>query len=168
MVIEWIENNYYIYLGFFGDDEIRNISKEILAKEEYEYTKKNDSWSGDIQINILCRILNLTIAVYNESNGKYIRYFLFYLPNRETEEIVILLYINNRHYNLIYPKRNDQKNKKLYSSPNQIDKSIIQKTYNKELKILKYNEEYVKVNYQASSNIYNETAEFLNSLEKYK
>ena len=112
MVIEWIENNYEIYLGFFGDYEIRNISKEILDKEEYEYTKKNDSWGGDIQINILCIILNLTIAVYNESNGKYIRYFLFNLPNIETEEIVILLYINNRHYNLIYPKRNDQKNKK--------------------------------------------------------
>lgn len=35
-----IENNFDIYLGFFGDDDSKNIKKETLAKEEYEYTKK--------------------------------------------------------------------------------------------------------------------------------
>ena len=168
LVIEWIENNYDIFLNFFGDDDSKNLKKEILAKEELEYTKKKDSWGGDIQINILCIILKLTIAVYYESNGKYLRYFLFNLPNIEHEEIIILLYINNRHYNLIYPKRNNQKNKKLYSSPDKIDKNKNFSYNNKRLKVLKSKEKYVKVNYRGSEYIYDEITEFLESIEKKK
>ena len=52
LIIEWIENNYEIFTSFFGDDNSINVSKEQLAKEEYEYTKKQDSWGGDLQINI--------------------------------------------------------------------------------------------------------------------
>ena len=43
LIIEWIENNYEIFTSFFGDDNSINVSKEQLAKEEYEYTKKQDS-----------------------------------------------------------------------------------------------------------------------------
>lgn len=83
LVIEWIENNQEKYLGFFGDDEIRNISKEILAEEEYEYIKKNDSWGGDIQINILCVILKLTIAVFKNQAEKLADIlYLIYLAQR--------------------------------------------------------------------------------------
>ena len=61
--------------------------------------------------------IKLTIAVYYKSNEKYKRYFLFNLPDINAEEIIILIYINNRHYNLINPKRKDQKNKKnLYTT----------------------------------------------------
>ncbi len=45
--------------------------------------------------------------------GKYHRYFLFNIPQVESEELIILLYVNNRHYDLLYPKRNDIKNKKI-------------------------------------------------------
>ena len=40
LVIDWIENNFDIYLGFYGDDDSKNIKKETLTKEEYEYIKK--------------------------------------------------------------------------------------------------------------------------------
>jgi len=168
LVIDWIENNFNIFENFFGDDDNKNLKKETLAKEELEYTKKKDSWGGDIHINILCIILKVTIAVYYESNGKYLRYFLYNLPNIEEEEIIILLYINNRHYNLIYPKRNNQKNKKLYSSPDKIDKATNVSFINKKFEILKTKEQYVRVKYRGSEYIYDEIARFLESIEKNK
>ena len=81
--------------------------------------------------------IKLTIAVYYKSNEKYKRYFLFNLPDINAEEIIILIYINNRHYNLINPKRKDRKNKKIYTPPNKTDERFIFSSINKNIKILK-------------------------------
>ena len=89
LIIEWIENNYEIFTSFFGDDDSINVSKEQLTKEEYEY--------------IFCIIFKIDVAVFNERNGKYTRYFLFHKEEIIDEEIIILLYVNNNHYELIYP-----------------------------------------------------------------
>ena len=43
IIIEWIENNYNNFVNFFGDDDINQISKETLAKQEFEYIKSKDS-----------------------------------------------------------------------------------------------------------------------------
>ena len=68
------------------------------------------------------------------------RYFLFNLPDIQQEEIIILIHINIKLYNLIYPKRNNQKNKKLYSSPDKIGKNKKNFFYNnKRIEILKKN-----------------------------
>ena len=113
-------------LLFFGDDDSINVSKEQLAKEEYEYTKKQDSWGGDLHINIFCIIFKIDVAVFNERNGKYTRYFLFHKEEIIDEEIIILLYVNNNHYELIYPKFENMKDKKLYNKPEdiQIDNNL--------------------------------------------
>lgn len=74
-------------------------------------------------------------------NGKYIKYFLYNIPVIEPDEIIILLYVNNYHFKLIYPKNNNQKNKKIYNETNQIDKSVVQNVNNKELNILKLKNE---------------------------
>ena len=79
----------------------------------------------DIQINIICIILKVTIYVFYEDKGTYKKYFLFNLPEIEAEELILLLYINNNHYDLIYQKRNNQKNKKLCINLNELDKSCI-------------------------------------------
>ena len=123
LIIEWIENNYEIFTSFFGDDDSINVSKEQLTKEEYEY--------------IFCIIFKIDVAVFNERNGKYTRYFLFHKEEIIDEEIIILLYVNNNHYELIYPKFENMKDKKLYNKPEdiQIDnklKSFLNKnTYKK-------------------------------------
>ena len=41
----------------------------------------------------------------------------------ETEELILLLYVNNNHYDLMYQKRNIQKNKKLYINLDELDRS---------------------------------------------
>ena len=40
LVIDLIENNYYIFLSFFEDLDSKNIKKDTLVREEYEYSKK--------------------------------------------------------------------------------------------------------------------------------
>ena len=35
LIIEWIYNNYELYLNFFSDDDINNISKDTLAEQEF-------------------------------------------------------------------------------------------------------------------------------------
>ena len=98
-----------------------------------------------------------------------VKYFLFNLPEIETEELILLLYVNNNHYDLISPKRNNQKNKKLYNNLIELDKSCTYKiNNNNKINILKYNEEYVHVKYPASDNIYNEIFNYLSSIEIYK
>ena len=100
-----------------GDDDKNHITKEELGLEEYEYTKSNDSWGGDIQINIFCILFNYDVAVFKEYNGKYKRYFLFHIPEINPEELVILLYENNNHYNIIYLKFKNAKNNIIYNDP---------------------------------------------------
>ena len=84
-----------------------------------------------------CIIFKIDVAVFNERNGKYTRYFLFHKEEIIDEEIIILLYVNNNHYELIYPKFENMKDKKLYNKPEdiQIDnklKSFLNKnTYKK-------------------------------------
>ena len=168
MIIDWVKNNYEIYCDFFGDDENNNIDKETLAKKEFEYMQKKDSWGGDIQINIICIILKLAICVFYENNCVYKRYFLFNIPNIENEELILLLYVNHNHYDLIYPKRDNVKNKKIYNNPNMLDKSIISEKPNHHYNISKFETEYVKVKYPSSENIYNEIYNYLFSIEIYK
>ena len=122
IIIDRAKNNYEIYCDFFGDDEKNGIKKETLALKEFEYMKKKDSWGGDIQINIICIIFKLNICVFYENNDAFKRYFLFNIPNVENEELVLLLYVNHNHYNLIYPKRDNGKNNKIYNNPELIDK----------------------------------------------
>ena len=43
-IIDWIANNYKTFENFFGDDDANNISKETLAKLEFDYIKISDSW----------------------------------------------------------------------------------------------------------------------------
>ena len=43
IIIEWIENNYNNFVNFFLDDDINQISKETLEKQELEYIKNKDS-----------------------------------------------------------------------------------------------------------------------------
>ena len=87
-----MENNYDKLTTFFGDDDNHNLTKEQLAKEEYEYTKEEDSFGGDLQINIFCIIFYFYVAVFNERNGKHHRYFLYHIPQIIPEELIILLW----------------------------------------------------------------------------
>ena len=48
-----------------------------------------------------CIIFKIDVAVFNERNGKYTRYFLFHKEEIIDEEIIKLLYVNNNHYDLI-------------------------------------------------------------------
>ena len=89
LIIEWISNNYEKFTSFFGDDDKLNLTKEQLAHDEFEYTKENNSWGGDLHINIFCILFNFDVAVYIERNGNFRRYFLFHVPEIIPEELVI-------------------------------------------------------------------------------
>ena len=42
----------------------KNISKEQLADEEYNYIKQKDSWGGFHTIEIAYLVFNLSIGIY--------------------------------------------------------------------------------------------------------
>ena len=167
LIIEWIEYNYEKFTSFFGDDDINNITKEQLAKEEFDYTKKENSWGGDLHINIFCILFNCDVAVFNERNGKYQKYFFFHIPEVNTEELIILLY-GSHHYNLIYPKRNNMKIKQIYKDPTEVNKNDILKADTDKITFNKPDNKYILVNYPNSSNIYNEIYQYYLSIQLYK
>ena len=105
LIIQWIENNYNEFLIFFGDDENNNIKKEVLAKHEFEYIKKKDSWGSYYTIEITCMIFNLTISVYISNGNNYlIRYNLFNNYDKYNQ-LMIIEYKNRNHFNLIYENK---------------------------------------------------------------
>ena len=165
LIIDWIENNYEQFKNFFGDDEKNNINREQLANEEYEYTKQDNSWGGDLQINIFCILFNFDVAVFTELNGKYKRYFLFHIPEIIPDELIILLYTGT-HYNLIYPKRNNEKNFKFYNNPKEIRSNTLIQKSGENITFIKKEKTYISVNYAKSSNIYNEIFEYLLSIKR--
>ena len=44
LIIIFIIDNYLHFESFFSDDEVNNISKEIIVKQKFEFIKANDSW----------------------------------------------------------------------------------------------------------------------------
>jgi len=52
------------------------IALMSVAKDEYEYNKKLDSWGDDLHINIFCIIFKIDIAVFNERNKIYKIFFI--------------------------------------------------------------------------------------------
>ena len=102
LIVEWIENNYDNYLEFFGDDDSNNMTKEEIAKNEFDYIKSKDSWGSHYIIATACLILKIDIAVYTyEGNNIYKPYNLFKIDDEE-KELCILNYHNNYHFDLIY------------------------------------------------------------------
>ena len=79
LIMEWIKHKYVLFLNFFSDDDDENnISREILAKEEYDNIQNKDSWGNYHTFEIDCKIFNLSIGVYT-FNGTYLynKYCLF-------------------------------------------------------------------------------------------
>ena len=78
----------------------------------------------------------------------------------------ILVYTNNNHYNLLYPKRENQKLKKIYDNFNDIKMNKVNMLKNTNISFIKKPQKYALVKYKKSSNIYNEIYEFLLSVKK--
>ena len=71
------------------EDEKNKISKEQLVEKEYNYIKQKDSWGGFHTIEIACLVFNISIEIYTNNRSK-------------DEELVLLHYVNNNHFNLLY------------------------------------------------------------------
>ena len=54
---------------FFLDDERNKISKEILAREEFDYINSKDSWGSDYIITIVSLLFNPNIIIYIFNNN---------------------------------------------------------------------------------------------------
>ena len=126
-----------------------------------------NSWGGDLHINIFCIVFKFDVAVFNERNGEYHRYFLFHIPEVNDEELIILLY-GGHHYDLIYPKRNNMKNNIIYKYPNVVNKNDILKSDIDNITFNKTDNKYLLVNYPNSDNIYNEIFQYLLSIKRNK
>ena len=167
-IINWIDNNRKQFNEFFGDDELHKITKEKLADDEYNYIKKKDSWGGFITLEIACLIFYLSIAVYIDNGNEEYQRYSFSENKKENSELVLLEYVNNNHFNLLYDKdikiNIEEKNKlsKKLIVNNKISKNNIQ--YEGE----KFNIKYVLVNYKSSQNIYDEISNYLKSIQKYE
>ena len=167
IIIEWIEHNYNQYLDFFGDDENNYLSIEEIAKRELDYIKLKDSWGSDYTISITCLIFNINIAVYVfNGNNEYIPYHFFTNEISADEELMILSYHNNDHFDLIYSKNEYLPTNTLYKSIKNI--KINENIKKESLKITgtKFTNNYVKGNFKNSPNLYNEIANFLFSIKE--
>ena len=166
IIIEWIENNYKKFENFFGDEDRKNIPKEILAREEFDYIKSKDSWGSDYTISIASLLLNLDIAVYifNNNNTELKPYHFFQNFENENNELMILSYHTNYHFELIYSKKEDQSNIAVY---NNFEEVMINEDINKDnikLSGVKFSNKYVNIKNNNNNNLYNEIFVYLYSI----
>ena len=75
-----------------------------MADDEYNYIKKKDSWGGFITLEIACLIFNLSIAVYIDNGNEEYQRYSFSENKKDNSELVLLEYVNNNHFNLLYDK----------------------------------------------------------------
>ena len=166
-IIDWIEGNKAKFIEFFGDDDGNNIKKEELAEDELNYIKAKNSWGGFHTIKIANIIFNISSAIYIDNGDEnYKKYF--YCENlNEDAELMILLYKNNNHFDLLYDSNNLIQNQILYES---YDKINIKKDINKN-KIksegTKFESKYVLCKFKSSEMLYDEIANYLKSIQKY-
>ena len=103
-ILEWIEKNFELYETFFSDDEINNIDHKELAKKEFEDMKNDNSWGSFYSFEIACIVFNISIGVYTTtSEENYKKYFIFENQDKSSE-LMLINYINNNHFNLLYSK----------------------------------------------------------------
>ena len=166
-IIDWIEGNKAKFIEFFGDDDENNIKKEELAEDELNYIKAKNSWGGFHTIEIANIIFNISSAIYIDNGDEnYKKYF--YCENlNEDAELMILLYKNNNHFDLLYDSNNLIQNQILYES---YDKINIKKDINKN-KIksegTKFESKYILCKFKSSEMLYDEIANYLKSIQKY-
>ena len=174
IIIEWIENNYDKFINFFWDDEENNLTKEELAKKEFNYIKTNNSWGSDYTIAISCLLFDINIAIYIYDGDKlYKPYFIYESGDKNNQkndnDLMILSFHNNNHFDLIYSKNDNTTNICLYNQISNIkikDKININKL---ETDKLKFTNHYVECDFKASKKLYDEICNFLFSiLEKEK
>ena len=107
------------------------------------------------------------VVYIDNGDGNYKKYF--YSENlNDNAELMILLYENNNHFDLLYDKNILIENINLYNS---IDKIKINKYLN--LKIIKsegtiFINKYVQSNFKASPYLYDEISNYLKSIQKYE
>ena len=122
IIIDWIENNYEKYINFFGDDDRNHISKEELAKREFDYIKSKDSWGSDYTITIACLLFDLDIGVYIYNGKDELRpYHFFENVENKNKDLLILSFHNNNHFDLIFSKNKNSDNPVLYNSIKEIN-----------------------------------------------
>ena len=71
------------------------------------------NWAVDIDIIATCYIFCINIVIYKfDENKNYISFINSYIykENTKNNPLLILIYENNNHYNLIYPKSLQIKN----------------------------------------------------------
>ena len=131
------------------------------------FIKTKNSWGGFHTIEIANIIFNISSAIYiDNGDEKYKKYF--YCENlNEDAELMILLYKNNNHFDLLYDSNNLIQNQILYES---YDKINIKKDINKN-KIksegTKFESNYVLCKFKSSEMLYDKIANYLKSIQKY-
>jgi len=169
-IINWINNNYKTFENFFGDDDANNITKETLAKLEFDYIKNSDSWGSHYTISIACLLFNIDIALYIQDNENNYKQYILFSQNQSinNRELCILEYHNNNHFNIIYSKNEALDKCNLFSSIKDVK---INSNFNfKDIHIEgeKLNSKYVEINMQSSHILYDEIALFLFSIKENK
>ena len=169
MIIEWIENNRDVFISFFGDDDINNITKEEQADYELECIKTKNSCGTHYTIAITCLLFNLIIAIYiYDGNSKYSRSNIFYNNKKNDSEIMILSFHNNNYFDLIYSTHENIEKTVLNLNISEV--KINRCLKNKDIKFtgIKFERKYVECKFKNSTTLYDEIFEFLKSIESHK
>ena len=169
-IINWIDNNYKTFENFFGDDDANNISKETLAKLEFDYIKNSDSWGSHYTISIACLLFNIDIALYIKDNENNYKQYILFSQNHSVHnrELCILEYHNNNHFNVLYSKNEELDKCNLFSSIKDLKINSNFDFKNIHIEGEKINSKYVEINMQSSKTLYDEIAIFLFSIKENK
>lgn len=126
LIIEWIENNFSKFEEFFSDDDDNDLSCEEKALQEFEEMKNNNSWGSFYSFQIACIIFNLSIGVYTTTHDEDYKKYFYFENNDKTSELMLINFINNNHFNLLYSKNYNIDNVCLIENLNDIKtKNII-------------------------------------------
>ena len=165
LIIQWIENNFSKFEEFFSDDDDNNINYKEKASQEFEAMKKDYAWGSFYSFEIACIIFNLSIGVYTTTAEEdFKKYFLFENKDK-TSELMLINYINNNHFNLLYSKNYNIENICLFENLKDIKSK---KNYKIKYIGEKLKYEYVECAFYNSKNIYNEIYNYLQSINLNK
>ena len=86
------------------DDPDINLKERIeQAKNYIEGIRQEGNWAGDIEINKMAELLDVNIICYTKNDNEF-KLQAVYFGSKEKLNIIPLRFVNNNHFEILYPK----------------------------------------------------------------
>ena len=130
----------------YDDEESNERDRINKAKEYINNIKKNATWAGDIEINKMAELLEMNILCYTQNEINYILQAVYFGTNNKIN-LIPLKFVNNNHFEILYPKNYFIPFKKIEIEEVYINKRIKECKIKKNKKDIKSIPEFFKIDY---------------------